>query len=204
MGVASARQGTSTIACLSQRPSHDQLDTPGSTHITRLSLRWFEPNTCHHLRKRPVAWAYPGSRAFFLLSRCVSCCAAVSPCIAVVTDIWRTESGRSKRFTEPLVLPIAIVSRLGEGRPGPGNITRDRRLGLRMAHRIRGQSRLSLMPGRRHGPMEEAAPPGDATVHSSPRLAVGHVTWPVHGLQSAADGRDEPAPTPGRSPSGLR
>ncbi len=38
----------------------------------RLSLRWFEPNTCHHLRKRPVAWAYPGSRAFFLLSRCVS------------------------------------------------------------------------------------------------------------------------------------
>src|SRR6266498_2599545 len=36
MGVASAGQGTSTIACLSQRPSHDQLDTPGSTHITRL------------------------------------------------------------------------------------------------------------------------------------------------------------------------
>jgi hypothetical protein len=26
----------------------------------------------------------------------------VSPWIAVVTDIWRTESGRSKRFIEPL------------------------------------------------------------------------------------------------------
>jgi hypothetical protein len=29
-------------------------------------------DTCHHLRKRPVAWAYPGSRAALLLSRRVS------------------------------------------------------------------------------------------------------------------------------------
>jgi len=29
-------QGTSTITCLPQRPSHDQADTPGLTHITRL------------------------------------------------------------------------------------------------------------------------------------------------------------------------
>jgi hypothetical protein len=49
-----------------------------------------------------VAWGFPGSRAVFVLSRCVSRCAAVSPCIAVITDIWRTESGRSKRFGAPL------------------------------------------------------------------------------------------------------
>src|ERR1035441_4648203 len=39
------------------------------------------------------------------VSRCVSCCAVVTPCIAVVTDIWRTEAGRSQRFTEPLAPP---------------------------------------------------------------------------------------------------
>jgi hypothetical protein len=26
----------------------------------RLSLRWFEPNTCHHQRKRPAAWGFSG------------------------------------------------------------------------------------------------------------------------------------------------
>src|ERR1019366_8888245 len=31
-------KGLSAIACLSQRPSHDQLDTPGSARITSLSL----------------------------------------------------------------------------------------------------------------------------------------------------------------------
>src|ERR1022692_5158871 len=90
----------------------------------RLSLRWFEPNTCHHLRKRPVAWAYPGSRAFFLLFRCVSWCAAVSPCMAVVTDIWRTEPGRSKRFTEPLAPGFLQPAVLGEEPAGPPKITR--------------------------------------------------------------------------------
>ena len=58
-----------------------------------------------------MAWAYPGSRAALLLSRCVSRCAAVSPCIAVVTDIWRTEPGRSQRFTEPLASPTAMGKR---------------------------------------------------------------------------------------------
>src|ERR1039457_99099 len=61
-----------------------------------------------------MAWAYPGSRAYFLLSRCVSRCAAVSPCIAVVTDIWRTESGRSKRFPEPLAPGFRRPTVLGE------------------------------------------------------------------------------------------
>ena len=49
-----------------------------------------------------MPWAYLGSRAVLVLSRRVSWCAAVRPCIAVVTDVWRTESGQSQRFTEPL------------------------------------------------------------------------------------------------------
>src|SRR5512135_1876925 len=36
MGGGLCEQGTSAIACLPQRPLHDQADTPGSTHITRL------------------------------------------------------------------------------------------------------------------------------------------------------------------------
>ena len=36
MGDGLCGQGTSTIACLPQRPPHDQADMPGSTHITRL------------------------------------------------------------------------------------------------------------------------------------------------------------------------
>ena len=47
-----------------------QRPVSGLMQNRRLSLRWFEPNTCHYLRKRPLAWAYPGSRAAFLLSRC--------------------------------------------------------------------------------------------------------------------------------------
>src|ERR1019366_2109308 len=66
-----------------------------------------------------MAWAYPGSRAALLLSRCVSYCAAVSPCIAVVTDIWRTESGRSRRFTEPLAPPdLRCWPSSVQGQPG--------------------------------------------------------------------------------------
>ena len=61
-----------------------------------------------------MAWAYPGSRAALLLSRCVSWCAAVCPCIAVVTDIWRTESGQEERFTEPLAPGCRWPSVLGE------------------------------------------------------------------------------------------
>src|ERR1035441_1378109 len=66
-----------------------------------------------------MAWAYLGLRAVLVLSRCVSCCAAVSPCIAVVTDIWRTESGRSQRFTEPLAPPdLRCWPSSVQGQPG--------------------------------------------------------------------------------------
>jgi hypothetical protein len=37
----------------------------------------------------------------------------VSLCVAVVTDIWRTESGRSQRFTEPLALGFRCPTALG-------------------------------------------------------------------------------------------
>ena len=68
-----------------------------------------------------MAWAYLGLRAVLVLSRCVSYCAAVSPCIAVVTDIWRTESGRSQRFTEPLAPPdLRWPAVLGAGPARPG------------------------------------------------------------------------------------
>jgi hypothetical protein len=66
-----------------------------------------------------MAWAYLGLRAVLVLSRCVSYCAAVSPCIAVVTDIWRTESGRSQRFTEPLAPPdLRCWPSSVQGQPG--------------------------------------------------------------------------------------
>jgi hypothetical protein len=66
-----------------------------------------------------MAWAYLGLRAVLVLSRCVSYCAAVSPCIAVVTDIWRTESGRSRRFTEPLAPPdLRCWPSSVQGQPG--------------------------------------------------------------------------------------
>src|ERR1039457_1444998 len=68
-----------------------------------------------------MAWAYPGSRAYFLLSRCVSRCATVSPCIAVVTDIWRTESGPSQRFTETLAPGFRYPAVPVESAPGPAD-----------------------------------------------------------------------------------
>jgi hypothetical protein len=40
-------------------------------------------------------------------------------CAAVVTDTWRTESGRSKRFTEPLASLAGLVIRPGDGLPRP-------------------------------------------------------------------------------------
>ena len=45
--------------------------------------------------------------------------------MAVVTDIWRTESGRSKRFTEPLAPTVSLVIRPGKG---PASPEQDRRL----------------------------------------------------------------------------
>src|ERR1019366_5293489 len=114
---------------MGRRTRHPATRTRSTGRLTlclqALSLRWFEPNTCHHLRKQPVAWAYPGSRAVLVLSRRMSWCAAVSPCIAVVTDIWRTESGQSQRFTEPLVPPVSLVIRPGKG---PASPEQDRRV----------------------------------------------------------------------------
>ena len=63
-------------------------------------------NTCHHLRKRPARCGNAARRAVSFLSRRVSACAAVGHCVAIVTDIWRTASGQSKRSVEPLALPI--------------------------------------------------------------------------------------------------
>ena len=56
----------------------------------RLSLRWFEPNTCHTLRKRSASCVFSAIRAVFFLSCRVSPCRAVGPCVAVST----THSGR--------------------------------------------------------------------------------------------------------------
>ena len=51
-------------ASAGQRPQSVCMD--GFLKKRRLSLRWFEPNTCHHLRKRPVSWGIPASRAVAL------------------------------------------------------------------------------------------------------------------------------------------
>jgi len=62
-------------------------------------------------------------------------------CVAVVTDIWRTESGRSSgspnRLLQDFDGPLAAVKSL----PGSQKVTDDRGSGLRMAHGIRRQSR---------------------------------------------------------------
>jgi len=52
----------------------------------RLSLRWFEPNTCHHQRKRPLACGNRGHVAAVLLSRLVPLRAAIGHRVAVVAD----------------------------------------------------------------------------------------------------------------------
>lgn len=65
----------------------------------RLSPRWFEPNTWH-LRKRPMAWGFPGLAGCCfgpMRSRCVHGSPAVSSCA-------RTYSGRpDQRAADPLV-----------------------------------------------------------------------------------------------------
>src|SRR6266567_6172860 len=85
----------------------------------RLSLRWFEPNTCHHLRKRPLGWGFSDLAGGRALCHVVSSSVRRRRCAAVVTDMWRTESGRSKRFTEPLAALAGVVIRPRDG-PGPG------------------------------------------------------------------------------------
>src|ERR1017187_3258879 len=150
----------------------------GSLYNRRLSLRWFEPNTCHHLQKRPVAWAYPGSRAALLLSRCVSRCAAVSRCIAVITDIWRAESGRSERFAEPLAPSFrpGIQATLGGSACPVAEAVNDLRSGPRIAHgpgRPGGLSALGNWDARRARQRSAAAVEGRAD-HSAAACMARH------------------------------
>ena len=49
--------------------------------------RWFEPNTCHHLRNRPASWKFSAMRAVSSLSRGVSSCRAAGRRVAVSTDV---------------------------------------------------------------------------------------------------------------------
>jgi hypothetical protein len=48
----------------------------------RLRLRWFESTTCHILRKRPASCEFAAMRAVSSLSRRVSPCSAIDPCVA--------------------------------------------------------------------------------------------------------------------------
>jgi hypothetical protein len=59
----------------------------GDTAVHLMAHRWFEPNTCHHLRKRPASWDFPAMRAVFFLSRVVSFRAAVVRRVRVVADV---------------------------------------------------------------------------------------------------------------------
>jgi integrase len=54
---------------------------------SRAGTAWFEPNTCHYLRKRPLGCGNAARRAVSFLSRHVSGCVTVGRCAAVVTDI---------------------------------------------------------------------------------------------------------------------
>jgi hypothetical protein len=59
----------------------------------RHNLRWFEPNTCHYLPKRPVSWEFPVSRAVAfgaVMSHYIYVSPAVSSCA------W-TKSGQRPR-----------------------------------------------------------------------------------------------------------
>jgi hypothetical protein len=53
----------------------------------RLSLCKFEPCTCHHQRKRPLACSYRGLRAVCSLCRLVASGAVAGFRVAVVADI---------------------------------------------------------------------------------------------------------------------
>jgi len=61
----------------------------------RLSLRWFEPNTRHHQRKRPPGCGNAVRRAVSFLSRYVSGCVTMGRCVAVCTYIWCIASGQN-------------------------------------------------------------------------------------------------------------
>jgi hypothetical protein len=59
----------------------------GHTAVHLMAHRWFEPNTCHHLRKRPASWDVSAMRAVFFLSRDVSSCAAIVRRVRAVADV---------------------------------------------------------------------------------------------------------------------
>src|ERR1019366_6395022 len=69
----------------------------------------------------------------------------MSPCIAVVTDIWRTESGRSQRFTEPLAPSFrpGIQATLGGSACPVAGAVNDLGSGPRIAHGPGGPGGLS-------------------------------------------------------------
>jgi hypothetical protein len=129
----------------------------------RLSLRWFEPNTCHYLRKRPVSWGYPASRAVAFgaaKSRCVHESPAVSSGARIYSGqrprlgtrpggvFWADCSGRgggSGRLTKPLVPGFRWPAVLGEE---PARLSGDHwwvESLTHVAHGIHGQS----LPGHR-------------------------------------------------------
>jgi hypothetical protein len=72
-----------------------------------------------------VSWAYPGSLAVLVLSRCVSLCAIVSRCIEVVTDIWRTDRAEASGSPNRLI-PVSVIIRPPvTGCQSPAEITSD-------------------------------------------------------------------------------
>jgi hypothetical protein len=52
-----------------------------------ISLRWFEPNTCHYLRKRPMAWGFANLTCGCLGPIDVPLCPCESGCFRLCTDI---------------------------------------------------------------------------------------------------------------------
>jgi hypothetical protein len=124
-----------------------------------------------------VAWGFSG-----FAGRCTWCHLVSSPvsrrrCAAVVTDIWRTDPGPSKRLTEPLARRSrwpAVPSRPGErslvgGRSGP-----------RMAHRIRGQSREPCWYRGIALDGFGTVPPGSVALHlRCDARTAGRQSWPA-------------------------
>jgi hypothetical protein len=62
----------------------------GDTAVHLMAHRWFEPNTCHHLRKRPASWEFSAMRAVFV---CPDVCYLVA-LQAIMLRCPRTYSGR--------------------------------------------------------------------------------------------------------------
>src|SRR5450756_1392469 len=74
-----AGRGTQVPAPVAGRPRERRIAAPPARRRGRstwrpwpVSLRWFEPNTCHHLRKRPAGCEFSRLADRFSLSRRVS------------------------------------------------------------------------------------------------------------------------------------